>query len=82
MAPKIQSAPALYISGMATRIRSTASMVPMSHGRLVRTYRPAAAVNEDVIDLYNRTPKGTKVIVLATAAPAGPLASNRTLRTW
>jgi lipoprotein-anchoring transpeptidase ErfK/SrfK len=26
--------------------------------------------NDDVVDLYNRTPVGTKVIVLATAAPA------------
>jgi L,D-transpeptidase catalytic domain len=26
--------------------------------------------NEDVIDLYGRTPTGTKVIVLATATPA------------
>ena len=28
--------------------------------------------NEDVIDLYNRTPIGTKVIVLATAGPPPP----------
>jgi lipoprotein-anchoring transpeptidase ErfK/SrfK len=26
--------------------------------------------NDDVVDLYNRTPVGTKVIVLATATPA------------
>ena len=32
--------------------------------------------NEDVIDLYNHTAKGTKVIVLATAAPADALVSN------
>jgi hypothetical protein len=36
--------------------------------------------NEDVIDLYNRTPKGTKVIVLATTAPAGVMVTNPTLR--
>jgi lipoprotein-anchoring transpeptidase ErfK/SrfK len=26
--------------------------------------------NDDVVDLYNRTPIGTKVIVLATAKPS------------
>ena len=26
--------------------------------------------NEDIVDLYNRTPIGAKVIVLATAKPA------------
>jgi lipoprotein-anchoring transpeptidase ErfK/SrfK len=26
--------------------------------------------NDDVVDLYNRTPVGTKVVVLATANPA------------
>jgi lipoprotein-anchoring transpeptidase ErfK/SrfK len=26
--------------------------------------------NDDIVDLYNRTPVGTKVIVLATATPA------------
>ena len=31
--------------------------------------------NEDVVDLYNRTPIGAKVIVLATAKPAA--APNR-----
>ncbi len=36
--------------------------------------------NEDVIDLYDRTPKGTKVIVLAMTAPADVLVSNPTSR--
>jgi lipoprotein-anchoring transpeptidase ErfK/SrfK len=36
--------------------------------------------NEDVIDLYKRTPVGTKVVVLATAAPANALLSNPALR--
>ena len=34
--------------------------------------------NEDVIDLYNRTPKGTRVVVLATTGPAGAMVSNPT----
>ena len=34
--------------------------------------------NEDVIDLYNRTPKGTNVVVLATTAPADVLVSDPT----
>jgi lipoprotein-anchoring transpeptidase ErfK/SrfK len=29
--------------------------------------------NEDVADLYDRIPVGTKVIVLATAAPTAPM---------
>jgi lipoprotein-anchoring transpeptidase ErfK/SrfK len=37
--------------------------------------------NEDIVDLYNRTPIGSKVVVLATAAaPADTLVSNPTLR--
>jgi hypothetical protein len=32
-----------------------------------RTFHPAGLTNDDIIDLYNRTPIGTKVLVLATA---------------
>jgi hypothetical protein len=40
--------------------------VDYRHQRVVRLHPPD---NEDVTDLYNRTPVGTKVIVLATAKP-------------
>jgi lipoprotein-anchoring transpeptidase ErfK/SrfK len=33
--------------------------------------------NEDVIDLYNRTPIGTKVVVLATATAPPPAAATQ-----
>ena len=80
--PKTQLAPAVFISGTATRIRFIASMAPMSHGRLYeRVLRLYRLTNEDVIDLYDRTPKGTKVIVLAMTAPADVLVSNPNIAT-
>ena len=29
--------------------------------------------NDDIVDLYDRTPIGTKVVVLATATSSGPV---------
>jgi UvrD-like helicase C-terminal domain/L,D-transpeptidase catalytic domain len=68
---KTHSAPAPCICGRATRIRSTASTAPMKPWTIGTNVSSGCIrlINADVTDLYNRTPVGTKVIVLTAVAP-------------
>ncbi len=69
-ARKIRSARARFISTKATRTRSTASTALRSRGRSARTCRRAVSgcLNEEIADLYLRTPVGTRVVVVGNAA--------------
>ena len=58
----IRSARAPCISGRATRTRSTASTAPSSRGPSARSVSSGCIrmINQDVIDLYQRTPLGAQ----------------------